>query len=192
MAPFKVTTRCVHSRPACASDTTLIHCTRRDPQESEDTGDTDEEFDIGGENVGGGHFSLTTNFLPHAIKHYIAQLIYGGHHAFYDTALSEYTHKIVIRWAGSRVRKRDANTTHTDMLRLVWENNVLRAIGAKAPSSPAKVGPRERGRQPRHPGVPAPVKGCRTDSPPRICAPSSADYMGGGLQLRRLRVYNWA
>ena len=69
MAPFKVTTRCVHSRPACASDTTLIHCTRRNPQEGEDTGDTDEEFDIGGENVGGGHFSLTTNFLPHAIKH---------------------------------------------------------------------------------------------------------------------------
>ena len=88
--------------------------------------------------MGGGHFSLTTNFLPHAIKHYIAQLIYGGHHAFYDTALSEYTHKIVIRWAGSRVRKRDANTTHTDMLRLVWENNVLRAIGAKHRVVPRK------------------------------------------------------
>ena len=36
------------------------------------------------------------------------------------------------------MRKRDANTTHTDLLRLVWENNVLRAIGAKHRVVPRK------------------------------------------------------
>lgn len=99
--------------------------TQRYSDES-DTADTEDEFDIGR-----GWFSHSRHFLPHAVMHFKKQVMFGGHHAFYDTSLSEYSHIRTIKWAGSRVRKRDANTTHMDMLWLIWEHDIFSSIARR-------------------------------------------------------------
>ena len=78
-----------------------------------------------------GRYSHSKHWLPHAIRHFVRQLMFGGHHRFYNTSLSEYTHQLVVKWAGSRVRKRGHNQTHTDMGFLVWENAILAKIGGR-------------------------------------------------------------
>ena len=106
--------------PATARPVTDTHAADRDP-----TGD-DEAMCAGDS----GRYSLSKHVLPHAIRHFVRQLMFGGHHAFFDTCLSEYTHQSVVKWAGSRVRMRGHNQTHDDMGRLVWEDAILAAVGA--------------------------------------------------------------
>ena len=130
----------IHTFPDCKAVTIVALAPRA--QDESDTESTGDEWDIGGEDVGGGRISHTPNFLPHAIKHFPQQIIYGGHVRFYDTDLSEHTHKHTIKWAGSRVRKRDANTTHSDMLLAVWENMILEEIGRKHKVRPRTWTPR--------------------------------------------------
>ena len=59
-----------------------------------------------------------------------------------QTSPNTHTHKHTIKWAGSRVRKRDANTTHSDMLLAVWENMILEEIGRKHKVRPRTWTPR--------------------------------------------------
>ena len=113
--------------PAAARPVTDTHAAHRDPDGSDTEATGDDEAMCAG---GSGRYSQSKHFLPHAIRHFVRQLMFGGHHAFYDTCLSEYTHQSVVKWAGSRVRMRGHNQTHDDMGRLVWEDAILAAVGA--------------------------------------------------------------
>ena len=108
--------------PAAARPVTDTHAAHRDPDGSDTEATGDDEAMCAG---GSGRYSLSKYFLSHAIRHFVRQLMFGGHHAFYDTCLSEYTHQSVVKWAGSRVRMRGHNQTHDDMGRLVWEDAIL-------------------------------------------------------------------
>ena len=61
----------------------------------------------------------------------VSQILHGGHIGFYDTVVSEASHKKTITWAGLRVRLRETNQTQADMLSLVWEDMMLSDIGSQ-------------------------------------------------------------
>ena len=88
---------------------------------------SDDDTGVAGTN---GRISKSVISLCHAVMHFHTQVVYGGHFSFYDTMLSERSHRETITLLGMAVRKRSDKETARDMLRLHAESKLLRQIGS--------------------------------------------------------------